>query len=114
MTARYTAAELVQLADDRGPFFADNARQALRWAARVLDAADEAVQAERLRAEEAATALPQAVRNERDRCAKKPLTAQQLDKLIEAHVGGSDLADGEYSAMVMFAAAVEQAHGIVA
>jgi hypothetical protein len=34
---------------------------------------------------------------------RKPLTAQQLDKLIEAH---------EYSAMVMFAAAVERAHGI--
>lgn len=42
----------------------------------------------------------------------QPLTAQQLDKLIEAHVGGAELADGEYSAMVMFAAAVERAHGI--
>lgn len=40
------------------------------------------------------------------------LTAQQLDKMIEAHVGGADLHDGEYSAMVMFAAAVERAHGI--
>lgn len=49
---------------------------------------------------------------ERERCAKKPLTAQQLDKLIEAHVGGAELKDGEYSAMVMFAAAVERAHGI--
>jgi hypothetical protein len=49
---------------------------------------------------------------ERERCARKPLTAQQLDKLIEAHVGGSELTDGEYSAMVMFAAAVERAHGI--
>lgn len=49
---------------------------------------------------------------ERERCAKKPLTAQQLDKLIEAHVGGAELADSEYSAMVMFAAAVERAHGI--
>lgn len=48
----------------------------------------------------------------RERCAKKPLTAQQLDNLIEAHVGGAELADGEYSAMVMFAAAVERAHGI--
>jgi hypothetical protein len=44
--------------------------------------------------------------------APQPLTAQQLDKLIEAHVGGAELADGEYSAMVMFAAAVERAHGI--
>lgn len=49
---------------------------------------------------------------ERERFAKKPLTAQQLDRLIEAHVGGAELADGEYSAMVMFAAAVERAHGI--
>ena len=51
--SRYTAADLVRLADDKGPFFADNARQALRWAARVLDAADAAVQAERQRAEAA-------------------------------------------------------------
>jgi hypothetical protein len=43
---------------------------------------------------------------------RKPLTAQQLDKLIEAHAGGAELTDGEYSAMVMFAAAVERAHGI--
>lgn len=48
----------------------------------------------------------------RERFAKKPLTAQQLDKLIEAHVGGAELADGEYSAMALFAAAVERAHGI--
>lgn len=41
-----------------------------------------------------------------------PLTAQQLDKLIEAHVGGNELNDGEYGSMVMFAAAVERAHGI--
>lgn len=40
------------------------------------------------------------------------LTAQQLDALIQAHVGGSELQDGEYSAMVIFAAAVERAHGI--
>ncbi len=46
------------------------------------------------------------------RALKTPLTAQQLDKLIEAHVGGAELADGEYSAMVLFAAAVERAHGI--
>lgn len=46
--------------------------------------------------------------------AQEPLTAQQLDALIEGHVGGSELADGEYSAMVMFAAAVERAHGIYA
>lgn len=51
---------------------------------------------------------------ERERCARKPLTAQELDKLIEAHVGGAELADGEYSAMVLFAAAVERAHGIEA
>jgi hypothetical protein len=51
--ARYTAADLITLANDRGPFFADNARQALRWAARVLEAADAAVQAERRRAEAA-------------------------------------------------------------
>ena len=57
-------------------------------------------------------ALDEAVAAERERCARKPLTAQQLDKLIEAHVGGSELTDGEYSAMVMFAAAVERAHGI--
>ena len=43
---------------------------------------------------------------------RTPLTAQQLDELIEEHVGGAELADGEYSAMVMFAAAVERAHGI--
>lgn len=44
--------------------------------------------------------------------ARTPLTAQGLDNLIEAHVGGAELADGEYSAMVLFAAAVERAHGI--
>lgn len=49
---------------------------------------------------------------ERERCAKKPLTAQQLDKLIEAHVGGGEIDDNEYYAMVLFAAAVERAHGI--
>jgi len=51
--SRYTAVDLQRLADDKGPFFADNARQALCWAARVLDAADAAVQAERKRAEAA-------------------------------------------------------------
>jgi hypothetical protein len=40
------------------------------------------------------------------------LTAQQLDALIERHVGGNELNDGEYSSMVIFAAAVERAHGI--
>jgi hypothetical protein len=44
--------------------------------------------------------------------ARRPLTAQQLDKLIEAHVGSTELADGEYSSMVMFAASIERAHGI--
>lgn len=39
----------------------------------------------------------------------KRLTAERLDKLIQAHVGGAELADGEYSAMVTFAAAVERA-----
>ena len=43
---------------------------------------------------------------------RKPLTSQQLDALIEAHVGGSELTDSEYSSMVMFAAVVERAHGI--
>jgi hypothetical protein len=43
---------------------------------------------------------------------RTPLTAQELDKLIEAHVGGAELADGEYCSMVLFAAAVERAHGI--
>lgn len=55
----YTANELKRLAADRGPFFADNARQALLWAARVLDAADAAVQAERQRAEAAEQRLKQ-------------------------------------------------------
>jgi hypothetical protein len=40
------------------------------------------------------------------------LTAQQIDALIERHVGGNELNDGEYSSMVIFAAAVERAHGI--
>lgn len=57
-------------------------------------------------------ALDAAVAAERERCAKKPLTAQQLDKLIEAHVGGGEIDDNEYYAMVLFAAAVERAHGI--
>jgi hypothetical protein len=43
---------------------------------------------------------------------QEPLTAQQLDALIEGYVGGAELADGEYASMVMFAAAVERAHGI--
>ena len=51
MTARYTNKDLRALANDRGPFAADQMRQALRWAADVLDAADAAVGAERRRAD---------------------------------------------------------------
>jgi len=56
--------------------------------------------------EDAICALEQA------RAASQPLTAQQLDVLIERHCGGTELTDGEYSSMVMFAASVERAHGI--
>lgn len=42
----------------------------------------------------------------------QPLTAQQLDALIESHCGGTEIDDGQYSAMVIFAASVERAHGI--
>lgn len=43
---------------------------------------------------------------------QEPLTAQQPDALIERHCGGTELSDGEYRAMVLFAASVERAHGI--
>ena len=42
---RYSRADLEKIADDKGPFFAGNARQALRWASDVLEAADQAVKA---------------------------------------------------------------------
>lgn len=61
--SRYTASDLMRLANDKGPFFADNARQALHWAARVLDAADAAVQAERERAEAAERKLKELASN---------------------------------------------------
>lgn len=44
--------------------------------------------------------------------AVQPLTAQQLDALIESHCGGTEIDYGQYSAMVIFAASVERAHGI--
>ena len=53
MSAMYSHDDLMRLAKDAGPFFADNARQSLQWAARTLAAADEAVTAERARAESA-------------------------------------------------------------
>lgn len=49
MTPYYTTKELLALADDKGPFFADNARQALKWAAHTLDAAQIAIEETRLR-----------------------------------------------------------------
>lgn len=51
--SRYTQGDLIRIAHDKGPFFRDNACQALMWCARVLEAADSAVQAERERAERA-------------------------------------------------------------
>lgn len=58
MTARYTPKELRELADSRGknPYWADQVRQALHYAANVLDAADTAVNAERKRADDAVKA----------------------------------------------------------
>lgn len=52
----YTPAELRALADSRhtNPFFADQARAAMHYAANVLEAADAAVTAERQRAEQGA------------------------------------------------------------
>jgi hypothetical protein len=51
MSARYSTKDLEALAADTGPFAADNMRQALRWAARTLEAADEAVESEYERAQ---------------------------------------------------------------
>ena len=51
MEAKYTTEDMQRLASDRGPFAADKMRSALLWAARVLEAADRAVTAERERAE---------------------------------------------------------------
>lgn len=50
----YTPAELRALADSRhtNPFFADQAKAAMHYAANVLEAADAAVTAERQRAEQ--------------------------------------------------------------
>lgn len=44
--SRYSPADLERIADDKGPYFDGMARQALRWAASVLEAADAAVNAE--------------------------------------------------------------------
>lgn len=43
---------------------------------------------------------------------RKPLTAKQIDALIQQHVGACELTDGEYYSMVLFATAVDHAHGI--
>lgn len=51
--ARYSAADLKRLSEDRGPFARDNMSAALVWAARTLEAAGAAVKAERQRAEQA-------------------------------------------------------------
>ena len=40
------------------------------------------------------------------------LTAQELDGVIERHVGGSEITDAMYTSMEQFARAVERAHGI--
>ena len=37
------------------------------------------------------------------------LTAQELDGVIERHVGGSEITDDEYASMEQFARAVEKA-----
>ena len=43
MNARYTNSELLALANDNGPQFVGSAKQALKWAADTLDAANVAV-----------------------------------------------------------------------
>jgi hypothetical protein len=73
----------------------------------AADRADLCAELDRLR--QVQRSLSDKLAAERERCAKKPPSAQQLDKLIEAHVGGSELSDGEYSAIVMFAAALKAA-----
>jgi hypothetical protein len=40
---------------------------------------------------------------------RKPLTAQQIDGVIERHVGGSEITDAMYTSMEQFARAVEKA-----
>ena len=57
MNPKYTTDDLLAIANDKGPHFADNARQALKWAALALEAADAAVNAERLRADAALAKL---------------------------------------------------------
>lgn len=43
---------------------------------------------------------------------RKPLTAQDLEALIEKWVGGVELSDSEYNSMVEFARTIEHLHGI--
>jgi hypothetical protein len=86
----------------------DDLVKRLREPARLLMYAGNEAEALAMAALEAADAL------ERLSQQAEPLTAQQLDALIERHCGGTELTDGEYSSMVMFAASVERAHGIVA
>ncbi len=62
MTALYTTKELEAIADGMGQIGVNKMRKALRWAARTLEAADAAVQAECLRATQASA-------TEREACA---------------------------------------------
>jgi hypothetical protein len=63
VTALYTTKELEAIADGMGQIGVNKMRKALRWAARTLEAADAAVQAECLRATQASA-------TEREACAK--------------------------------------------
>lgn len=88
---RYSIADLERIAADKGPFFADNARQALSWVRNVLIAADAAVNA----------APP----------VREPLTDSQIDAAFAAHDDRFALVSSRWSfdAGVRFA---ESAHGI--
>ena len=63
MKALYATKELEAIADGMGQIGVNKMRKALRWAARTLEAADAAVQAECLRATQASA-------TEREACAK--------------------------------------------
>ena len=76
MTALYTTKELEAIADGMGQIGVNKMRKALRWAARTLEAADAAVQAECLRATQASA-------TEREACAKA------MDDLAEDYKAAS-------------------------
>jgi hypothetical protein len=43
---------------------------------------------------------------------RKPLSEEQIDRVIESHAGGCEWSDDEYASAVLLIRATERAHGI--